>query len=61
MIKPVIALIAASGLAAKLVHHLSRSHEQRRLQHEHARHRDDVSRWEDEGGNLPAVKPPAAR
>lgn len=60
MIKHVIALVAASGLAAKLVHHLSQKRQVRRSRDEHRQHREDVSRWEDEGGNLPEVKPPPA-
>ncbi len=53
MIKHVIALVAASGLAAKLVKHLSQRHQTRRSHEEGHRHHEEVSRWEAEGGNLP--------
>jgi Ni/Co efflux regulator RcnB len=56
LMKSVIALVATSALAAKLVQHLSHKQQQRRVRHDQERHRDDVSRWEAEGGNLP-VKP----
>lgn len=61
MIKHAIALVAASGLAAKLIHHLSQKQQLRRTRDEHKRHHEEVSRWEDEGGNVPEVKPPPAR
>ncbi len=61
MIKLVIALAAASGLAATLVQQLSRKHQQRRTHDEGHRHRDDVNRWEAEGGNLPPKKAAAPR
>lgn len=57
MIKHVIALVAASGLAAKLVKHLSQRHQTRRSHEEGHRQREDVSRWEAEGGNLPPAPP----
>lgn len=57
MIKSVIALVATSALAAKVIQHLGR---QRRLHHER-QHRDDVSRWEAEGGNLPDAEPATTR
>ncbi|WP_457426218.1 hypothetical protein [Roseateles sp. P5_E7] len=56
IIKSLIALLATSALATKLVQHLSRKNEQRRVRADHQRHHDDVTRWEGEGGNLP-VKP----
>jgi Ni/Co efflux regulator RcnB len=56
MIRSVIALIATSALAAKLVQHLSRQQRLKRLHHER-QHHDDVSRWEAEGGNLPDAEP----
>lgn len=61
LMKSVIALVATSALAAKLVQHLSRQQRQRRVQHDRRQHRDDVSRWEAEGGNLPPAQPPAGR
>lgn len=60
MIKHVIALVAASGLAAKLVKHLSQRHQTRRSHEEGHRHHDEVSRWEAEGGNLPPAPPKKA-
>ena len=67
MIKLVIALAAASGLAATLLQQLSRKHRARRSHDEGHRHREDVNRWEAEGGNLPptsskkAAAPPHGR
>ncbi|MFG6488398.1 hypothetical protein ACG04R_17050 [Roseateles sp. BYS78W] len=53
IVKPLIALIATSALAATLFRHLS--HGQRRpSRDERSQHREDVHRWEGEGGNLPA-------
>ncbi|MDR7331918.1 hypothetical protein [Roseateles asaccharophilus] len=60
MIKLVIALAAASGLAATLVQQLSRKHQTRRSHDEGHRHRDEVNRWEAEGGNLPPAPPKKA-
>lgn len=54
--KSIIALLATSALAAKLVKHLSQKHQLRRGRDDHQRHHDDVTRWEGEGGNLP-IKP----
>lgn len=56
IIKPLIALVASSLLAVKLMQHLGRR-QQHRVRHEGQQHRDDVSRWEAEGGNLPAAQP----
>ena len=56
LIKSFIALIATSALAMKLVRHLSRN-QQRRTRTDRERHRDDVQRWEAEGGNLPSGPP----
>jgi hypothetical protein len=53
ILKSVIALLASSALATTLVRHLSRNHQLRRVRDDHRRHRDDVSRWEAEGGNQP--------
>lgn len=61
LLKPILAVLATSALAMKLVQHLGQKHQQRRLRHEGRQQRDDVSRWEAEGGNLPAVQPPAKR
>ncbi|HEY0957092.1 MAG TPA: hypothetical protein VGE36_20225 [Roseateles sp.] len=61
MIKQVIALVAASGLAAKLVQQLIQRPQTQRGRDEGRRHRDEVNRWEAEGGNLPPAPPwPAA-
>lgn len=57
MIKHVIALVAASGLAAKLVQHLIQRQQTQRGRDEGRRHRDEVNRWEAEGGNLPPAPP----
>jgi hypothetical protein len=59
LIKSVIALVTTSALAMKLVHHLSRKQQQRRLHHEGRQQREEVSRWEAEGGNLPEPQLPA--
>ena len=60
IIKPLIALVATSALTMKLVQHLSRRQRTRRVRDERQRHKEDVHRWEGEGGNLP-VRPPAPR
>lgn len=57
LIKSVIALVATSALAVKLVQHLGRQQRPRSASHDGRQHREDVSRWEAEGGNLPAAKP----
>lgn len=54
--KSVIALLATSALATKLVQHLSQRHQQRRVRDDHQWHREAVNCWEAEGGNLP-IKP----
>ena len=59
--KSILAVLATSALAVKTVQHLSRKQQHRRLRHDHQQHREDVSRWEAEGGNLPAPKLPAKR
>ena len=56
IIKSLIALLATSALATKLVQHLSRNNQLRRVRDDHQRHHHDVTRWEGEGGNLP-IKP----
>jgi hypothetical protein len=61
LLKPLLAVLATSALAIKLVQHLGHRQQQRRARREGQRHRDDVSRWEVEGGNLQATKPPAKR
>ena len=53
LFKQVLALVAVSGLTATLVRKLSRHHATRRVHHEKRQLRDDVNRWEQEGGNLP--------
>ena len=60
IIKPLIALIATSALTMKLVQHLSRKQRTRRVRDERQRQKEDVHRWEGEGGNLPP-QPPAPR
>lgn len=65
ILKPILAVLATSALAMKLVQHLGHKHQQRRVRHEGRQHRDDVNRWEAEGGNLPVTpavdKAPAKR
>lgn len=51
--KSLIALVATSTLALKLVQHLSQKRQLRRVRDDRQRHHDDVTRWEGEGGNLP--------
>ena len=51
LIKSLIALVATSALAVKLVQRLSQSQQLRRARDDHQRHRDDVHRWEAEGGS----------
>jgi len=58
ILKPLIVLVAASTLGMKLVQHFSHKHQARRVRDERHQHREDVHRWEGEGGNLPP-KPPA--
>lgn len=53
MIKSVIALVATSALAVKFVQHLGQQQRVRHVRKEGQAHREDVSRWEAEGGNLP--------
>lgn len=53
MFKQVLALVALSSLTAKLVQRLRRHHAAHRVHHEKRQLRNDVSRWEEEGGNLP--------
>ncbi|MBW8848525.1 MAG: hypothetical protein JF607_26615 [Burkholderiales bacterium] len=53
LFKQVLALVAVSGLTATLVRKLSHHHAKRRVHHEKRQLRDDVHRWEQEGGNLP--------
>lgn len=63
ILKPILALLATSALAMKVVKHLSHKQHQRRVHHDRQLHREDVNRWEAEGGNLPvpqtAAKAPA--
>lgn len=53
ILKPLIALVATSVLAVKLARHLNPTPRQRRAKDDPQRHRDDMHRWEGEGGNLP--------
>jgi hypothetical protein len=57
ILKPLIVLVAASTLGMKLVQHLGRQHRVRRLRHDRHQQREDVHRWEGEGGNLPPSPP----
>lgn len=59
IIKSLLALVATSALAMKLVQHLGQQQQQRRVRHEGRQHLDDVSRWEAEGGNQPVTNPVA--
>lgn len=54
LLKSVIALLATSALAAKLVQHLGHKQQLRRVRDDRHRQREEVQRWEAEGGNLPA-------
>lgn len=56
LIKSVIALLATSALAMKLVQRVREKHQFRRVGDDQQRHREDVNRWEAEGGN-PPIKP----
>jgi len=58
LLKSVIALLATSALAAKLVQHLSHKQQLRRVRDDRHRQREDVHRWEAEGGNLPVPRLP---
>ena len=60
LIKSIIAAIATSALALKLVQNLSQKRQLRRVRDDHRRHHEDVTRWEAEGGNLPPG-PPVSR
>lgn len=51
--KSFLALVATSALAAKLVQHFSHKQQLRRARDEKRQHREEVNRWEAEGGNLP--------
>jgi len=53
ILKPLVAVLATSALAVKLVQHLHRTRQQRHARTEQRQHRDDMHRWEGEGGNLP--------
>lgn len=55
MLKQFLFVAAASTLAAKVAQHFSRHHQQRRVHAERRQHRDDMNRWEAEGGNLPVT------
>ena len=60
ILKPILAVLATSALAMKLVQHLGHKHQQRRVRHDGQQHREDVNRWEAEGGNLP-ITPSTAK
>lgn len=53
MIRSLIALLATSALALCLVEHLGRKQQLRAAGRDGRQHREDVSRWAEEGGNLP--------
>ena len=53
LIKSLIALVATSALAMKLVQSLSHKQHLCRVRNDHQRQHEDVTRWEGEGGNLP--------
>lgn len=55
MLRSFIAVLATAALALKLNQQRQR---RQRLCHDSLRHREDVSRWESDGGNLPAGQPP---
>lgn len=57
ILKPLIALLATSVLAMQLARHLSPTPRQHRVKEDQRRHRDEMLRWEGEGGNLPAAPP----
>jgi len=57
LIKSLIALVATSALAMKLVQSLSRNQQLRRVRNDRQRQHEDVTRWEGEGGNLPPGRP----
>lgn len=63
--KSILALVATSALAAKLIQHFSQKQQLRRTRDDKHQHREDVNRWEAEGGNLPTpqtqAKAPAKR
>jgi len=60
LLKPILAVLATSAVAMKLVQHLGQKHHQRRVHHDGQQHREAVNRWEAEGGNLP-VTPSTAK
>jgi hypothetical protein len=51
--KSLLAVLATSALAVKLFQHLSQKQQLRRAEGEKQQHREEVNRWEAEGGNLP--------
>lgn len=57
MILKSVLVVATSLLAVKLVQQMGRSQLQHQASRDRQRHSDDVSRWEAEGGNLPARPP----
>lgn len=57
--KSILALVATSALAAKLVQHFSQKQQLRRVRDDRHQQREDVNRWEAEGGNLPTPQAPA--
>lgn len=61
MIKSIIALFATSALALRLVQHLGRKQQLRGAGRDGRQHREEVSRWEEEGGNLPPAPAKAAK
>lgn len=55
MLKQFIFVAAASTLVAKVAQHFNRNQQQRRVHADRRQHRDDMHRWEAEGGNLPVT------
>lgn len=52
--KTFVVFVLASGLAVKLAQHVGQYRRRRRVPDEGRQQRDDVSRWEHEGGSLRA-------
>lgn len=57
LIKPLIAVLATSALAMKLIRRLSDDRRLRHARDDRRHHKQDVQRWESEGGNPPPTPP----
>jgi hypothetical protein len=55
MIKQILVFVAVTTLAAKLARRVNQRRSLRRPHDERRMQRDDVHRWEAEGGNLPVT------